>query len=53
MRDLYTTDQLVGIYKNRGFLQTRQLQCGQQSSFFLQLQLSIRDITESTSDITV
>lgn len=40
------------VYKNRGFLQTRQLHWGQHSSFFLQSQLSITDITESISDIT-
>lgn len=42
----------LSIYKNRGFLQTRQLHWGQHSSFFLQSQLSITDITESISDIT-
>lgn len=40
------------IYKNLGFLQTRQLHWGQHSSFFLQSQLSITDITESIRDIT-
>lgn len=40
------------VYKKRGFLQTRQLHWGQHSSFFLQSQLSITDITESISDIT-
>ncbi|XP_032036799.1 sickle tail protein homolog isoform X8 [Aythya fuligula] len=46
-------DKIMAELQKRGFLQTRQLQCGQQSSFFLQFQLSTSDITESTKDITV